>query len=256
MQENSTFDINRVKLLLIRQLRFSTQPLLIGFGAVIGLLVFILSMRIIFGGTNLSSTVFFGVIMPFFYVGGYIFTSTIFSELGTPQRGYMYIILPASTFEKLAVSWFITSFMYVAASIVVMFLINMFLVIISSLFSLSIVPFINLFDPTILKIYATYLVAQPIFILGAIYFKKSNFLKTVLSIILIGLAIGIFTAIAAKIIVFPHTFHMEFNDHNMPENVNNFFVNIFAPTMKVIFWCFMAPFFLTVSYFRLKEREV
>ena len=256
MKENSIFDINRVKLLLIRQLRFNTQTLLYGFGTVVGIIVLILSLKMIFGDATLDSGTFFQRIMPFFFIGGFIFTSTIFSELGTPQRGYMYLIIPASTFEKLVVSWFVTSILYIAASLVVILLINLLLIAIFSILPLNHVQLFNLFSPTMLKSYGVYLVTQSIFILGAIYFEKSHFLKTILSIFLICLAIAIYTSIAAKIIILNLTSSFQFNNSNIPENLSNFFVNIFAPTMKILFWGCLAPFFLIVSYFRLKEREI
>jgi len=255
MNGNSYFDINRIKFLLIRQLRFSTQTLLIGFGAVVGLIVFILSMSVIFRNTGLESSAFFGLVMPFFFAGGYVFTSTIFSELKTSHRGYLYLTLPASTLEKLLVSWLITSVLYIAASIVVMFVINLLLMTVAIIFSSNPVPLFNLFDPSVLKVYAIYLVTQSVFVLGAIYFRSVNFLKTILSLFVIILIIAIYSSLAARLIVFHNFYSMHFGD-DLPESMKDFFVNIFAPAMKVLFWYCLAPFFLIVSYFRLKEREV
>ena len=211
-------------------------------------------MRVIFGHEALESLTFLGVIMPYFFAGGYVFTSTIFSELRTSHRGYLYLTLPASTFEKLAVSWFITSVLYVIAAIIVMFAINALLMIVAIAFSSSHVPLFNLFDPSILKTYAVYMVTQPIFILGAIYFRRVNFLKTLLSLFVIGIAISIYTSLAARLIIFPDFDGMQFG--NMPENCLDFFENTFAPIITNLFWFCTAPFFLIVSYFRLKERQV
>lgn len=249
---NSIFDINRFKLLLLRQIRFNTQTLLIGFGAVVGFLLVITLIKVMFGSPFVVDNKFFGLVMPFFFAGGYVFTSTIFSELRSSNQGYLFLTLPASTFEKLVVSWLITSLLYVLASIFIMFIMNVIL----NVFSGHAVPLFNLFQSSMLKSYAVYIVTQPVFLLGAIYFRRVNFLKTMLSLFAIAVIISIYSSVAARIIVIHKFSSFQAFDGDMPDNLRNFFENIFAPTIKIIFWYCLAPFFLVVSYFRLKEREV
>ena len=255
MNENSLFNIDRVRFLLIRQLRFNTQSLLIGFAAVAGLLTFILTMRVIFGNTPLDSTTFFGNIMPYFFAGGFVFTRSIFSELKTSHRGYLYLTLPASALEKLAVAWFISAVLYMVAALVVMFIINLLLMAFALIFMSPHVPFFNLFDPSILKAYAVYLVTQSVFFLGSIYFRRVHFLKTMLSLFVIGVIIAIYTSVAARLIIFHNFSSFQFGA-DLPDNIKNFFENTFAPIIRVLFWYCLAPFFLVVSYFCLKERQV
>jgi len=255
MNKNSYFDINRIGYLLIRQLRFSSQTLLIGFGAMAGFIIIVLTLSVIFGKPEPVTKTFFGLVMPFFFIGGYIFTSNIFSELRTSHRGYLYLTLPASTLEKLIVSWFISSVLYVAASIVVMFAINIISKSVVAIFSANQVPVINLFSHSVIRMYAVYMVIQSVFLLGAIYFRKANFFKTLLSLFVISIAIAMYTSLTARLIVF-HNFRAIHFDNNMPDNWQDFFTNIFAPVIKVLFWYCLAPFFLVVSYFSLKERQV
>jgi hypothetical protein len=255
MNENSFFDINRFKFLLFRQIRFSTQTLLIGFGAVSGLIVFILSLKAIFGQSVLNQTSFFGLIMPFFFAGGLVFTSTIFSELRSSHRGYLYLTLPASTFEKLIVSWLISTFIYIVASVVVIYAINLLLMGVYVAFSGVAAPLFNIFNSAVLKAFAVYLVIQPIFMLGAIYFRGVNFLKTLLALFVIILIIVFYSSLAGRLII-AHNFSTMHFDGDISDSVKNFFENTFVPVIKVVFWYCLAPFFLVVSYFRLKEREV
>jgi hypothetical protein len=255
MNENSIFDINRIQLLLIRQLRLNTQSLFIGFGAITGVLTFILSLVVIFGSDPVYFNLFFGLTLPFLFLGGYIFTSTIFSELRTSHRGYLFLTLPASTLEKLLVSWLISSIMYMIVSIIALFVINVLIIGVALIFNAHPVTLFNLFDPDLLKIYGIFLVTQPIFLLGAIYFRGANFLKTLLALFVLQLIISFYTAIAARLIVF-HDFSSIHFDNNSPEGIKTFIENTFVPVVKVLFWYCMAPFFLVVSYFRLKERQV
>ena len=256
MEKNNYFNINRVIHLFIRQLRFSANGLLIGFGAVSGIIVFILSLTIIFGHVSMNSNIFLGNIMPSFFIMGYIFTSMVYSELRTPQRGYLFMILPASTLEKLIVPWILSSVLYIIASLFAMFLINILLIGVAILFSGNHVPLFNPLSPAVLKMFAIYLVTQSVFLLGAIYFKRYHFLKTVLSLFVICMIISFYVGITARLIVFHNFQSISFDNNNMPENVQNFFSYTFTPIIKVLFWGFLAPFFLLVSYFRLREKEV
>lgn len=255
MNKNSIFSIERVGYLLIRQLRLNSQVLLIAGAAVAGVLTFILSLRVIFGHSPLDAVTFFGNILPYFFAGGYVFTSTIFSELRTPHRGYLYLTLPASTLEKLTVAWLISSVLYVAAALGIIFIINLLLMAMAAVFSSDHVPVFNLLAPSLLKTYAVYLVTQPVFVLGAIYFRRVNFFKTMLALFVVGLVIAIYTTLAARLIIFHDFRNFQFGD-NMPDTVADFFENTFAPVVSYLFWCVMGPFFLVVSYFRLKERQV
>lgn len=254
MNEQTIFDINRVKLLLTRQLRLNSSTILIGFGAVVGVITFILSIRVITESNALSMAGFTGLALPIFFIGGYIFTSTIFSELRTSHRGYLYLTLPASAFEKLLVAWFISSILYVVASIVAFYVINLLLILVGFSTNSQPVPLFNFIDTWMLKIYAIYIVTQSVFLLGAIYFRGVNFLKTLLALFVISLGLSIFSALLTRLIVF-QGFSIQFSN-NMPDGIEGFIGDIFIPTVKILFWYIMAPFFLVVSYYRLKERQV
>ncbi len=256
MNEHTIFDINRAKLLLTRQLRLNTSSILIGFGAAVGVITFILSMRIIFNLRGLNVEGFSGLPFTLFFIGGYIFTSTIFSELRTAHRGYLYLTLPASTLEKLLVAWFTSSILYIVASIIALYVINLLLMLVAFIFNAHPVPLYNLFSPWMLKIYAVYIVTQSIFLLGAIYFRGVNFLKTLLSLFVISVALSIITTLFARIIVFHDFSSIHFDNNNSPEALTEFIENVFVPVVKALFWYCMAPFFLVVSYYRLKERQV
>lgn len=255
MKEQTIFDINRVKLLLARQLRLNSSTILIGFGAVVGVITFILSMRVVFESHSLGMSGFTGLALPIFFVGGYIFTSTIFSELRTSHRGYLYLTLPASAFEKLLVAWFISSILYVVAAIGAFYVINLLLILVGLLTNSQPVPLFNFIDPSMLKIFAIYIVTQSIFLLGAIYFRGVNFLKTLLALFVINLVISIFSALLTKFVLFGSFQSLQFNN-NLPDGIEGFIGNVFLPTVKILFWYIMAPFFLVVSYYRLKERQV
>ena len=117
--------------------------------------------------------------------------------------------------------------------------------------------FVNLFDHKALITYANYLVIQPIFLLGAIYFRKMNFLKTVLALILVGFSIALYSGLLTGLAVWinggNHTFG-KIDHYNITNN--DAVIHFIVVNAKILYWGLTAPFFLLVSYFSLKERQV
>lgn len=251
MKENNIFNSKRLYYLLKRHIWYNFSIFLIGTGAVAGLLIFILVVSY-FNGGILTEDFFTGLTFPFLFLGGYLFTSNVFSELHSPQKGYMYLTLPASNFEKLLTGWFLTSFAFIFVAVAVLCAINAIAFLILVLFRVNAFQMVNMVSPVMLKLYAIYLVTQPIFLLGALYFRRYNFLKTILALLAIGIVLALYAGGFAKLI-FPSDFHSYNFD---APNTEEFFVNIFVPVVRILFWYVMGPFFLIVSYFRLKERQV
>jgi hypothetical protein len=260
MSTNSFFDINRLKHLLLRQVSFNYKILLIATGAITGLLMFIGTMMLVFSGQTIDQTVFLGMIMPYFFIGGYVFSSVVFAELNSPHRGYLYLTLPASTFEKLFSSWLICSVGYVLYMNIVMYFINFYYISVASAFTLKSVPILNIFTPALLKMYGIYLVTQSIFFLGAIYFRRVNFLKTFLALFVLVMAIAFYSGILSKLLFFTSSFNNQWWMNHIGADrsidMKHIAEHVIVPVAKILFWGCMAPFFLLVSYYRLKEREV
>ncbi len=260
MNTNSFFDINRLKHLVLRQIFFNHKNLLIATAVVVGIVLFSGIVSMVFSDNSFNINELQGSIFRFFIIGGYIFTSIIFTELNAPHRGYLYLTLPASTFEKLMSAWLTTTIIYVMYSIIVIYMINILFWLFAVLVLSKSIEFINVFSIEMLKTYGVYMVTQSVFLLGAIYFRKSNFFKTLLTVFVCIIGIILFIGISAKLLFNSVSFNnMWFNDHFSKAKVEHYkYVgdNVLKPIGEFLFWGAMAPFFLTVAYFRLKEREV
>lgn len=260
MKTNSFFDINRLKYLLLRQLSFNYKILLIATGAIIGLLMFIGTMMLLFSNSTPDQQTILGMMMPYFFIGGYIFSSVVFSELNSPHRGYLYLTLPASAFEKLISAWLVCSVGYVLFGSIIIYFINFYYISIAAAFTSKTVELVNIFSPGVLKVFGIYMVTQTIFFLGAIYFRRVNFLKTILALFVLVMIIAFYSAILSKLLFFTSSFKNQWWMNNIGMNhsfdMKNMAEHVIVPIAKVLFWGCTAPFFLIVSYFRLKEREV
>lgn len=245
---NNNFSINRLHHFVLRQLTLNTYPALIAYGAVFGLLLIISLLTAYFNAGHIDNLK--GLYLTVFMAGGFIFTSMIFSEMHTPQKSYAYLTLPVSASEKLIGSWLLSSPVFIVVFSVSIFIIGLISGAVANRPQFS----MELFDHDYFIVVAVYLVTQTIFFLGAVYFRKNNFLKTLLALFALAAVLSAYSGLIFWIL-------FGNNMEGMNENVS---FGTFKGTIEFlaeqvipfIFWYLLGPFMLVVSYFRLKERQV
>jgi hypothetical protein len=242
---NNTFDIQRLFKFIQRQAALNAPPLLIAAGAVFGLLLIVSILTGYYGPENMGGLLIFFIVV--FFLGGFILTSNIFSELHTPQKSYFYLTLPVSTLEKMVGSWILTSPLYILVFSVVGYLIYL----IPTVMVGDSYPVPRFFNRDYFRVIGSYLVIQTLFFLGAAYFRKYNFLKTLLSVFLFQIAIGLYTALLVWLL-----FNGSVNDRDLDSGFKGVIENTVPRIAHIFFWYILGPFLLIVSYFSLKEREV
>jgi len=205
---------------------------------------------------NLYKTVYPAIII----ITGLIVTSLSFSELYT-GKSYFYLTLPSSLFEKLLSKLIIISVLYLLG-------IN-FLLIFVSITAKGINYFLfgnqfsifNPIHPNILSSELFYLIVLTIFLFGAVYFKKYNFLKTILLISAPILFMIIFPAISYKIMFWEYQesgiLKLQPGYAIAPPSVD-YLVDTIQQIVEIftfLFYSVTAPFFLLLTYLRLRESE-
>lgn len=254
MEKNNLFSASRFILLIKRFIILNIKTWAIGLAAATGLIILIaIAQAYLFGiSFNYNGLVNFGLVQIF--IGGFIVASMAYKELNSPARSQFYLTLPATTLEKLLSHWFVTSILFiVVANILLAFAISLSSVFCNLIWG-SAIEYFNPFAIANLKIMATFLVLQSIFFLGATYFRKNNFIKTVLVIFIISQILMVFMIIITFLL-------FKSGNPYMSENIiNTEFQLVFESTFKnlvqIAYFGLLAPFCLLVSYFRLKEREV
>lgn len=254
METNNIFSFKRLLLLMRRQIFSGGKSLLIAFGGVAGTLLVISLLVAYFNPSGLSGMVsLYFVVM---FIGGYIFTSNVYNELHQVQRSFSYLTLPVSLTERLVSGWLMTGVLYAAASLLTMILIGMVGNLVMTILNKT-TPFGWIISAGTIKITGIYLVTHIVFLLGAAYFRKNNFLKTLLALFLFNLVLnvfaglvgwGLFRGLAGDAILMEEQFMFTPLEH---------FVTITLPAVfKIIFWYLTIPFFLVTTWFSLKERQV
>lgn len=192
--------------------------------------------------------------------GGFYFTSTSFNELNAKEERMNYLALPASVFEKFSMKLLVTTIGYLVGVTLLYWLFAQVEDMISQrYFNFSFSAF-NPFDEFNWFMIKLYLVIQSVFILGAVAFNRFAFFKTLFSLWLLELGIGILALIFIRIIFagyFESLFIPRDNIRAIPDHdFRDFAQYTLWPALQYIFWYILAPVMWIVTYFKLKEREV
>lgn len=252
MNTSNTFSINRVALLMKRHVVYNFKTYLISFAAVGSILIVISLLKTLANSGYFSEGSFITLGTFFLFVGGILLTSNVFKELSSKNRGWFYLILPANPFEKVSSYWLLTTIGFVLISTLTLILSSIILsTFLSLLFTTEFYVF-NPFTVHYLWVLINYFIVQSLFFFGAIFFRKNNFIKTVLSIFVFAFILIIISAIVIYLL-FGST-DIGTNDFNLSDD--KFFTVTLPYAAKTLYYGLMIPFFITVSYFKLKEREV
>jgi|GEM_PF-633318 len=122
-----------------------------------------------------------------FMLWGLLLTSDIFQELQTPSTAFQSLTLPATSTEKFLSAWFLTMPVFLLVTISAIFLMSLLSSFIIMMIEGTSIGFniYNPFDETTGKYALNYLFLNSLFLLGAIYFRKNNFLKTIVAFIVL-----------------------------------------------------------------------
>ena len=275
------FNPRRFGQLLLRDFANGYRGWLIAAAAVAGTVI-VLSALTAFGisqGENIrfngASNFHVGFFIQLLFLGGFISTSFAFREARQNGAGIFYMTLPSSQFEKFASKLLVTSVGYALGSLVFYMATAAVSEGINTLVLGRSHGFFNPFAPMILRAAGVYLLAQSIFLLGSIWFKKLAFVRTVLWLSVFAIGAVVVTAVAARIILADH-FVMNTvqagaariggwsldlgNDFLMskfgPGSTGYSGLMVFKTIVQVLLFGAIAPVCWLAAYFRLRETEV
>ena len=211
------------------------------------------------------------------FIWGIFATSRSFRAVHDSTRNEAYLLLPASSLEK-----FFARLLPVTVGIGIF--LPIFLLALSAIIeSVSMVifgtrrPLFNPFDSEIWKLYGYYIIIQAPFFLGAIWFRRFNFLITSFAIILFHLLLATAILITARITIGttewqhlygqdiqqrPDTGIFNYFDFFYFGIAHDFFHQLLAANwsfLATVFWIVIAllpPVLWWIAWLRLKEVQV
>ena len=193
---------------------------------------------------------------------GLVISSYAFAQIHDSRSGVYELSGPGSILEKYVTKVLLTSVGWaVAATLVYMLTTALGAAISSVVIGHShgvFVPNSGMYWET----FASYLIYQSVFVFGSIYFKKSAFLKPVLSVVILMLVYAAFLVVAGRII------YWNMFERLLPtEEEMNAIIEAISPHAErltklsdgifvYVEWVVMPIFFWFVGYTRLRETEV
>ena len=196
--------MNRFALLLNREIQTSKRDLSI-YALTLFLILFVSeslrSFAAQYSQMGFGPAVYTSLFPNFLLLGGLIITSLSFADDMFSKNGQQeWLMLPATSLEKFLAKGLLSAFAYPIALIVLFFLASVITEPIQLLFFGNGVTLFNPFTREVASQLALYWVWQSIFLLGATYFHKGHFFKTILSLGAIGIAFAILALVFVKII--------------------------------------------------------
>ncbi|HEY0058019.1 MAG TPA: hypothetical protein VGB56_02730 [Flavisolibacter sp.] len=204
----------------------------------------------------------------FLFAAGAFYASQYFGDLGSKGKGSNFLLVPASSFEKLLCAVLFAVLLFFVAFTAVFYLVDVVMVNIANSYwaDSGKVPVTNILKATVLefndgwamRLLLLYIPVQSAFLLGSVYFERYSFIKTIIS------------GFAAFLIVFGlvYLLYSQFDPwQNIPEGAlassgadpDEYPVPVPAwigKTYRFIVMYAFAPFFWIVAYYRLKEKQV
>jgi hypothetical protein len=253
------FSVPRFSLLLQRELVHHYKTLTTAFGFGLGVLLLLSILSVAGANTWNFHQTFFPLVL---FWGGYIVTSMAFTEIHRAPRNYFYLTLPASPLEKYVSKLFLTSVGYILGALAGYFLFSLLVTGINFLLFRITLPVFNPFQADVWLSVRTYFVTQSLFMFGALFFKKTHFIKTVLSIITFFFVLTFIMGIVFSIVFFDYIqtgmigkFHFSIPFSGQIFQQFAPWGNVLSTIFSILFWVLLAPFFWVLGYLRLKESE-
>lgn len=240
--------INRVLQLIRRDLVINKSVIIISI-ITIAALLFLLNL---ISPTNLDSVNFHPTMYYFvLFFGGLWVTGLAFRDIFDKQQAYFLLTLPGSNFEKFFCRVFLTSIGYAIGTLIIYTFIYWVIAIFNGLVFRQPILLFNPLNPNLWETILQYLCLQSVFLLGSVYFKTHPLIKTVLTLIILSLAISIFSMLASLFSVSPL-----FSSHKIIiPDFSNMNISSMADMLYFSFWILIAPFCWWVSFIRFKECE-
>ncbi|HEX2534821.1 MAG TPA: hypothetical protein VHK69_13840 [Chitinophagaceae bacterium] len=277
---NQTFEFSRWRLLVGRHWAENRKRYGLALGALMGMMilwyVFVISTdpaRPLEEGMQLI-TYFFGL-----FLAGSFYASQFFHELGSKPRAIEYLLTPASNLEKLLSGLFymiVFFILYTLAFYIVNTATIALVNAVHSSYDTSVLTengpqtkqkIVNVFyhiegaggeniNSWLLLLYVN---LQAAFLLGSVYFTRYSFIKTVILIAICMLAMVLGEAYFSNKLIPNGGFRNGLSSFGFWRGNQLYQIQLpgwIDPVLRALFFYGLMPVLWTVTYFRLKEKEV
>ena len=250
--KSNIFDLNRFGLLVKKRFidsKSSTIYEILGLAA-----VFAVIFGLIATTGKISIVHQIGVFGVGIVILGVIYADRAFADTKGKIKGMAYLATPASQLEKLLNAILYTSVLFpIAFSLIFLAVDGLFYVGGNATGLVSMEGFSKVDSFNFADTFRNILIVQSVYMLGSIWFGKRSLLKTTLAVVLFY---GVIFAVAGIIIRMNYELLKTFSESTNGVNVHwdgNDIIN--GKWLGAALWI-LPPFFWTVAYFRLSEKQI
>jgi hypothetical protein len=271
---NQFFSFKRFNLLVLKHWADNKKRYSLSILAFTGLLIawFVFNM-LIDVEEPMSKEVQYSTFFLSLFAIGTFYASQYFRDLGSRAKGINFLLVPASSFEKLLCSLLYTVVLFFAVFTAIFYLIDSLAVTLSNSLhatdGAAKVHVINVFKVVLLRFNAHstinfllfFFSVQSAFLLGSIYFEKYSFIKTIICGFAGGFLLFCLMYFFYEQLLpngdYPNGFLTYYRVH--VDGVNDHLIEVprwMGEVFRIVLMYVIAPFLWIVTYYRLKEKQV
>jgi hypothetical protein len=275
---NPTFDFGRWGLLVGQHWIENKKRYLLSIAAMAGILFMWFFFVTITDETYpMNANVQRGTYFFLLFVTGCFYASQFYRELGSRSRAINYLLTPASSLEKLLVSLLYAAVLFFIVYTAIFYVVDAIMVMLVNMFHPSYTEANAngaLYKTSVTNVFgrvgrvngtpfffAAYFSVQAAFLLGSVYYEKYSFVKTVISLFVVLLAIWLVNSFLLEAIMPEGSYLRDIGSFRIlntkagTDYLVELPVGVRDTISALVKWGF--PFFFwVVTYFRLKEKEV
>lgn len=249
---NKEYSLQRVINHIKRDLFLLKGTLVTGISIAIGILFLLLLLNMVWD-KELSTNEFSGIFGFIYFILGIVLTFSIFKEIHNQSSNQLYLSLPISPIERLTAIWLTTTLVYTLVFSILGFVIGEFAIVFGSLFlGADYTPLVP-FSENYWGVVKTYLFIQPLFMLGAISFKKNRIGKTILCFVILAIFFAVFNMMFYGLLNYDYAV---FDNEPLGTEAMEKARNEFSLGGKWLLMLILGPIMLLATYFKLVEKEV
>ena len=253
---NEIFTLRRLFLTALNDLYFARRQILL---APVTITAFIILTGMINGKNNtLSPSHYNSIFLFILFIGGLISTAAVFRDSYSRESIHRFLTLPASHFEKFLVRFLFSTIGYVLLTLLIVWTGSVLTSLINLFLYHQVFLLFNPFHQEVFYIALQgYLAIHAPFFLGAVWFRKHNLIKTLLTLALIQILLVLISGGLGYAIFFRflpgNSDYQTFTGSFTPAVQS--FSNLIIP-LRIILQGIIPLTCWTAAYFRLKERQV
>jgi len=257
---NNTFNMKRFGWYFKKHTLEHLRTYLLSLTVVVGIVFLGLAIPAFSNRNGVGQGTQYAVYLFVIWLGGSIFTSTIFADLGDRKKAILQLALPVSNLEKFLTAWLFTFPIFLIVATCAFYAVDAVILSLNHPTQGS-NKLLNLFDneTPVKQVFIVFLVFHMFSFWGAIYFNKLHFIKTGFTFFLGTLMLSLFNYIFLSIIssgalnnqavFFQPNILVENKLYALNLNENLFTVNwiVFAICI-ILLWL--------SAFYKLKEKQV